>query len=200
MHPLAHEAVKAALNCDWDSAVSLNKKILHDDSEDISALLRLSNALLETGHVKDAQKYAKKAQKIDPTAPLVRKCLERCSSPLEKSDIQVQQALLDICKNNSYGVDIIMPSLIRKSAKPHCSMLFDSILIGSDGNFSPCCHIPTDIKYGNSFENPDEYNIGESQKLRNKFLEASSAEQLPETCRSCPRLDPAPRLDPHYDH
>ena len=92
MHPLAHEAVKAALNCDWDSAVSLNKKILHDDSEDISALLRLSNALLETGHVKDAQKYAKKAQKIDPTAPLVRKCLERCSSPLEKSDKKIKNS------------------------------------------------------------------------------------------------------------
>jgi hypothetical protein len=58
MQPLAHEAVKAALTCDWSRAIELNKQILLQDDHDLGALLRLANALLETGETTKAKKYA----------------------------------------------------------------------------------------------------------------------------------------------
>ena len=63
---LEQQAVDAAINADWPTAVNLNKKILHENAEDIDACLRLGFAYLQSNDLKEAQKYYKKALRIQP--------------------------------------------------------------------------------------------------------------------------------------
>ena len=63
-----------------------------------------------------------------------------------------------------------------------CPML-KNVVIGAKGCFSPCCHIPTDIKWG-QFPDPSE----ELNDFKKKFQTATSLIEIPLKCQKCPRL------------
>ena len=63
---LEQQAVDAAINADWTTAITINKKILHENNEDIDSCLRLGFAYLQSNDLKEAQKYYKKALRIQP--------------------------------------------------------------------------------------------------------------------------------------
>jgi len=91
----ARKAIQAALNADWDTAISENLGLLAHNPDAFDALMRLSHAYFVTGNVAQAHKYAKKATKIDPSNTLAQKCLAKCSalssvtSPITHSQIKI---------------------------------------------------------------------------------------------------------------
>lgn len=80
MDSLAHDAIHAALNCDWERAIELNTQILKSDENDLSARLRLANALFESGKIPEAKKQAKNVLSLDPQNSMAKKCFEKCNT------------------------------------------------------------------------------------------------------------------------
>jgi tetratricopeptide (TPR) repeat protein len=74
---LAQKAVTAALTGKWDEAISINNKLLRQDSKDIDALNRLARAYAEKGNIKRAKSTAQKVLKIDPFNPIAGKAVAR---------------------------------------------------------------------------------------------------------------------------
>ena len=74
---LEQQAVDAAINAEWGTAIILNKKILHDNTEDIDACLRLGFAYLQSNDLKEAQKYYKRALRIQPKNIIAMEHLEK---------------------------------------------------------------------------------------------------------------------------
>ena len=66
-----------------------------------------------------------------------------------------------------------------------CSQLFDTVLVGTEGDFSPCCQISCDPKWGNFYERKGRSLLS---RFRDQFRSAKSLKELPEYCSSCPRL------------
>lgn len=77
---LTQEAVKCAMNCNWQKALQLNLEILSEDTSNIDALNRLARCYLEIGELKKAKETAKKVLTIDPANSIAVKCLEKYSN------------------------------------------------------------------------------------------------------------------------
>ncbi|HWA51719.1 MAG TPA: tetratricopeptide repeat protein [Patescibacteria group bacterium] len=74
---LAHEAISAALCCDWEKATLLNLEILKSRPEDIDAMNRLARAYAESGNIKKATELSEKVLKIDANNTIALKCVEK---------------------------------------------------------------------------------------------------------------------------
>lgn len=74
---LEQQAVEAAINSDWKTAVKLNNKILVSDKKNLSAYLRLGFAYLQTQDLIKAKKNYKKVLKIQPKNKLAQESIER---------------------------------------------------------------------------------------------------------------------------
>lgn len=77
MHDLAQQAILGALNCEWEKAVGINKKIIKENPTDIDALNRLARAYAELGKFNQAKKTAKKVTTIDPFNTIATKSLSK---------------------------------------------------------------------------------------------------------------------------
>jgi len=104
-------------------------------------------------------------------------------TPLFKSDNRVIDCYKGVMKKKNYKMGITLPGLMDRDKRTFkCSQLKGKA-IGASGSFSPCCHVPTDIKYG-SFPNESE----ELHNFRRKFAKAKTLDELPTPCQNCPRL------------
>lgn len=74
---LAHKAVSAALDGNWELALSLNNEILESDQEDVDALNRLARAYAELGNTKKASEISQRVLDLDPFNTIASKCLSR---------------------------------------------------------------------------------------------------------------------------
>lgn len=79
MEDLSHQAIAAALSGDWEKAVSLNKKIVETEHENIDALNRLARAYAELGETSKALESARNVLKIDPHNSIALKASEKWS-------------------------------------------------------------------------------------------------------------------------
>lgn len=77
---LEEKAIQAALECDWQVAVKLNKEILDTSPEDIEALNRLGYAFFKLGKIKNARIHFRKVLKKDRYNPVASKNLKRLKS------------------------------------------------------------------------------------------------------------------------
>ncbi len=77
---LAHfdqQAIKAAIESDWEKAQKLNQAIIKQEPNNLSALNRLARAYAELGKIDHAQKTYRKVLKLDLNNPIASKNLER---------------------------------------------------------------------------------------------------------------------------
>lgn len=66
MNPnLAQQAIRAAVEGNWQHAAQLNRTILQENPADIEAMLRLANALTQLGKTKEAASIYEKVLKLD---------------------------------------------------------------------------------------------------------------------------------------
>jgi len=77
MEGTAQQAIAASLNGDWETAVALNRALIEEDEEDISALNRLANALYCLGDTKTAKATADKTLRLDPDNAIAQRILEK---------------------------------------------------------------------------------------------------------------------------
>ncbi len=87
MSDLSRSAVSAALDGDWDKAVSLNLEILKDDPKNLDSLNRLSRAYLELGKPNKAREAINLIlAKIDPYNPIALKNKQRLATIKNRSE------------------------------------------------------------------------------------------------------------------
>lgn len=73
---LYEQAIDAALNSRWEEALSINKKIIKLDPQNIDALNRQAKAYMELGKYTLARKYYSEVLKFDPYNPIAQKNLK----------------------------------------------------------------------------------------------------------------------------
>jgi len=76
---LVDQAIKLALQSQWEEAVAVNRSLLAQFPRDPEALNRLGKALSELGHYAEAKKAYAEALEINPANTIARKNLERLS-------------------------------------------------------------------------------------------------------------------------
>jgi len=74
---LEKQAIKAALNANWQKAINFNKAILDQSANEIEALNRLAYAFFKLGEIKKARTQFKKVLQINPYNPVASKNLKR---------------------------------------------------------------------------------------------------------------------------
>ena len=77
MTSLKLQAIQTALTGDWKNAISLNKKLLDENPNDIDTLNRLALAYAISGKAKDARDAYEKVLGIDPLNPIALKNVRR---------------------------------------------------------------------------------------------------------------------------
>lgn len=73
---LSQLAIDAALDCRWEEALKINKKIIKGDPQNVDALARLARVYMEMGRSNLAKKYYFEVVKIDPYNPIALKNLK----------------------------------------------------------------------------------------------------------------------------
>ncbi len=76
MGDISKQAIEAALSCNWQEAIRLNKEILKKDSTNIDALNRLGRAYFELGDMPQAKKYYTQTLNFDTYNPIATKNLK----------------------------------------------------------------------------------------------------------------------------
>lgn len=114
---LVDQAINAALKCNWETAITINKSILKEDPDDIDALNRISRAYYESGDIKNAKKESLKVLEIEPSNKIAEKAIQKykknkkggsgsdeqtinAADYIEESGTTKQTALLNLCSED----------------------------------------------------------------------------------------------------
>lgn len=76
-HPLETQATQAALEADWEKAITLNKELLKENPENLGAYNRLGRAYSEIGQIERAKSSYREVLRHDPYNSIALKNLER---------------------------------------------------------------------------------------------------------------------------
>lgn len=90
---LSNQAIDAAMDCRWDEALKLNKKIIKDDPKNIDALNRQARVYMEMGKLSLAKKSYSEVIKIDPYNPIAVKNLKIIKSFKVKNTAKSEEGL-----------------------------------------------------------------------------------------------------------
>lgn len=110
--------------------------------------------------------------------------------PVTAGDAETDSILRKVISRSDYRVQILLPSLYTDTPPPYQCRMLASIMIGSNGDFAPCCRMVPEAKWGNYFSTPEKHNNEALKKFRLSVLNASSQEQLPRICQKCAHLSP----------
>ncbi len=77
---LEHQAIQAAKNQDWPSAIAYNGQIVEVNPEDSGALIRLGVAHAQVGNTKEAKKLFTQVLEIDKSNTLAKKHLQKLNN------------------------------------------------------------------------------------------------------------------------
>jgi len=83
---IKNQAIKTALTGDWENAITLNKRLLSENPNDIDALNRLALAFTIVGKIKNAKATYKKVFVLDPLNTIAIKNLKRLKENNTKDD------------------------------------------------------------------------------------------------------------------
>lgn len=159
---LPQRAIDAALNCRWEEALKLNKKIIKDDPQNVDALARLARVYMESGRLNLARKYYSAAIKIDPYNPIAQKNLKIIKSfkpngqkaetihPISSSKLSASLFLQEPGKTKI--VNLLKVAEPQKLSKTHCGMAVKMIIknrkiIIDDANGNYLGVMPDDISH-----------------------------------------------------
>jgi radical SAM protein with 4Fe4S-binding SPASM domain len=110
--------------------------------------------------------------------------------PLYNTDPKIISVLNKVAAQRNYKVNILLPSLYGDLKPPYYCRMLSSIVIGSNGDYAPCCRIAPDKKWGNFFESRDKHNSDMLKRFRLSVIRAGNQQQLPCECRECAHLSP----------
>jgi radical SAM protein with 4Fe4S-binding SPASM domain len=110
--------------------------------------------------------------------------------PLYFGDEEVMAMLKDITGRNGYKVNIMLPQLFGASDPPYSCRMLASVVVGSKGDYSPCCRIIPEAKWGNFFTTGEKHNSAPLKTFRLEVMRANNIAALPLICRECSHLAP----------
>jgi MoaA/NifB/PqqE/SkfB family radical SAM enzyme len=111
-------------------------------------------------------------------------------APLRQNDDEVVRYFRGIVERNDWPVDVRLPGLYGPLEKLYCNSLFETAVIGTNGDLAPCCHMNAAPGYGNVQDGLPAHNSPALTALRADFLAADDKRGLLAICRQCPRLHP----------
>ncbi len=159
----SQQAIEAALDSRWSEALSLNKRIIKLDPQNVDALARLARVYMEMGKNRLAKKYYSEVIRIDPYNPIASKNLKIIKSfkpdspggngalhPNGTSRFPLSLFLQEPGKTKI--VNLLKVAEPQKLSKVFCGMQVDLIIknrkiaiIDSDGNYLGV--LPDDINH-----------------------------------------------------
>jgi len=77
MSHLKDQAIKLALESNWDDAININKEILTENPHDLDTLKRLAYAYMQAGRLVDAKEIYTQIIELDKTNPIATKNLKK---------------------------------------------------------------------------------------------------------------------------
>ena len=155
--------------------IFINSVISRDRLQDIPELIRFTETIGA-----DTIKFSN----FHPTGDSAQQ------RPLYLGDKEVEAMLKEIVRRHDYKVNIMLPQLFGASRPPYSCRMLASVVIGSNGDFSPCCRIIPEAKWGNFFSAQDKHNNARLRMFRRAVMGAKRAEELPGICRECAHLSP----------
>lgn len=84
---LHKQAINAAITCNWQTAIELNKQILEVEPNNTEVLNRLAKAMFETGSYSQAKKIYTQVLEIDPYNTIAEKNLKKAASLKKDSTV-----------------------------------------------------------------------------------------------------------------
>ena len=153
----------------------INSVISRDRLQDIPELIRFTEAIGA-----DTIKFSNFHPASDNTE----------QRPLYFGDGEVETTLKDIVSRRDYKINIMLPHLFGASHPPYSCRMLASVVIGSNGDCSPCCRIIPEAKWGNFFSDEGKHNTAPLREFRRQVMGAKRAEELPGICRECAHLSP----------
>jgi radical SAM protein with 4Fe4S-binding SPASM domain len=112
-------------------------------------------------------------------------------SPIEIESNNLYDYYQKIINKNDYSLEIVLPAPLQRDKSSYfCENLFSYITIGARGDFTPCCRIPPDSKYGNIEDTSEAYQDKKIEKFKEKFSSAHSIKDLDKSCQKCQGLSP----------
>ncbi len=151
-------------------AVMINCVVTADRCQEIPAMIELAEGLGVDGI---------RFSNFHPTGG------ESYSLPLYADNPAVLEVLQGVLRRRNYKIDIFLPNLLGLARPPFFCRMLSSIVIGVNGDFSPCCRITPDRQWGNHFTDADKHNNETLRNFRLGFLQAQAVENLPAACRQC---------------
>lgn len=94
MPKLIDQAIKAAINQDWELAIDLNQHILSQTPSDIPTLNRLAFAFSQQGDLDQAKTTYQKVLQLDPYNPIANKNAQKLSNTNINSVPKPQQVVI----------------------------------------------------------------------------------------------------------
>jgi len=110
--------------------------------------------------------------------------------PLYFGDDEAAATLNDIAGRRDYKVNIMLPHLFGNSSPPYSCRMLASVVIGSNGDYAPCCRIIPEAKWGNFFSAREKHNNDALRNFRREVTSANNVTELPKICRECAHLSP----------
>ncbi len=88
VYDLSRKAILAALQNDWENALTLNEEVLSIDPTNVDALNRIAKIYFQLGKTKKALEMSKKALECDPLNTIAVKSIEKYakSKPMVQND------------------------------------------------------------------------------------------------------------------
>jgi len=155
--------------------IIINCVVTADRCDDIPDMIRLAE---DSGA--DVIKFTN-FHAIDESEPM---------RPVTAGEPETDSILQEVVNRNDYNVSIFLPSRYEDTAPPYDCRMLNSIMIGSNGDFAPCCRMVPEKKWGNFFTSIDKHNNEKLREFRLSVLNAAHREDLPGICQRCAHLSP----------
>lgn len=121
-------------------------------------------------------------------------------APLRFDVPAVVETIQQVLSRTDYRVTVMLPHIFgdgrlgriplgQRQPPFWCKMLL-SIVLGANGDFSPCCRIATDAAWGNFDTTPEKHNAAPLRAFRAAVAGAQTHADLPAVCRECNHLSP----------
>ncbi len=79
LQKLIDQAIRAALQQDWEQAIELNLHILGKTPHDVATLNRLAKAYVQSNQISEAKEMYEQVLELDRYNPIATKCLQKLS-------------------------------------------------------------------------------------------------------------------------
>lgn len=167
--------VQASRRCNPRPAIIINCVMTADRCDDLPDMIRLAENMGV-----DAIKFTNFHVTGD----------DEQMRPVTAGEPETDAILNQVLSRQDYRVSVYLPSLYENITPPYNCKMLASIMIGSNGDFAPCCRMMPESKWGNFFTTPEKHNNDALKAFRLSVINAASQSQLPKVCQKCAHLSP----------